>query len=121
MWFGSLYIGLQQVLSSVQIRFYLITGTVIILTYINAKKSLLNPVHAEYQKHVINKLKDLSEDLFSEFDPGSPNYWVGEHHNKELVEFSNEILRSKKDQILATGTWTGEGLRTSDIYWDCYN
>ena len=72
MWIGSFYIGLQEVLTSVQILFYLVTGTVVILTYNNARKSLLNPVHTAYQKLVINKLKELSEELYSEFEPESP-------------------------------------------------
>jgi len=76
MWIGSLYIGLQEVLTSVQILFFLVTGAVVILTYINARKSLLNPVHTAYQKLVINKLKELSEELYSEFEPESPKHWI---------------------------------------------
>jgi hypothetical protein len=46
------------------------------VTYQNAKRGLLSPVHTEYQKHVIERLKELSRDLDAEFDPESPNYWA---------------------------------------------
>src|SRR5215208_7393949 len=100
MWIGSLYIGLQEVLTSVQILFFLVTGAVVILTYINARKSLLNPVHTEHQKLVINKLKELSEELYSEFDPESPNYWSdGLRENREPIDETNRQFREMQRGI----------------------
>ena len=71
---------LEKTLLLVQIVFYLATGTVIILTYKNARKSLLDTVFIrKYQKHVITALAKLSEELASEFDPDSPNYCCQPH------------------------------------------
>jgi len=76
MWVGNLFIGLEDILRGTQIVFYTGTLIVVILTYSNARKTLLSPAHTEYHKNVITRLKDLSEKLDSEFDPTSPNYLI---------------------------------------------
>jgi hypothetical protein len=104
---------LEKTLLIVQIVFYLATGTVVILTYKNARKSLLNPVYTEYQKHVIAALAMLSEELASEFDPDSPNYWVGQHAIKEAVETINATFRQDRDRIPKAGEWKLAGYPAS--------
>lgn len=122
MWLGSRYIGLQEVLTIVQILFFLVTGTVVILTYVNARKSLLNPVHTEYQKLVINKLRELSEELYSEFDPESPNYWSDglREIKKPLDESDRQFELMQRGTYLPgkwdDGTWREGGLLRSSTY-----
>jgi hypothetical protein len=97
---------LQAALFAIQILFYLVFGTVIILTYQNAKKGLLSPVHTEYQKHVIERLKELSQELDTEFDPKSQNYWVADTEPlREQVDQINEEFSEKREEILARGEW----------------
>ena len=45
----------------VQISFYIVVGLTAVLTYISAKKGLLNTVNTEYQKKVINRLEEISK------------------------------------------------------------
>ena len=71
---------MDSVLKFVQILFYLTAGFVAILTYIKAKSGLLNTINTEYHKKVIDRLSALSEDLFSEFDHESDNYWARYTH-----------------------------------------
>jgi uncharacterized protein YlzI (FlbEa/FlbD family) len=105
---------MADALAVVQMLFYVTAGTVIVLTYLNARKSLLNPVHTEYQKHVISRLKELSEELDSEFDANSPNYWMSEGLVKEAVDEINETFREHRKDILVSGEWEGGGLSMSE-------
>jgi hypothetical protein len=105
MWFGDLYIGLQEVLIGTQILFYLGTLTIIVLTYFNARKTLLSPAHTEYHKNVITRLKEISEELDSEFDPDSSNYWAYGTPMKEAVDRINAKFRAKKEEIIKRGEW----------------
>jgi hypothetical protein len=104
---------MADALAVVQMLFYVTAGTVIVLTYLSARKSLLNPVHTEYQKHVISRLKELSEELDSEFDANSPNYWMSEGLVKEAVDEINETFREYREDILESGEWEGGGLLLS--------
>jgi hypothetical protein len=106
MWLGSLYTGLKEVLTIVEIVFFLVTGTVVILTYVNARKSLLNPVHTEYQMLVINKRRELSEELYSEFDPESPNYWSdGLREIKKPLDESDRQFELMQRGTYLPGKW----------------
>lgn len=44
---------LDTLLKVAQISFYLIASTIAILTYIKAKKGLLNTINSEYHKKII--------------------------------------------------------------------
>lgn len=92
---------LKELLTSVQVLFYLVTGGVVLLTYLNARKTLLNPVYTEYQKLVITRLAELSSELASEFDPESPNYWLKKNSVERAVDAIN-----KGFEKIRTGTAT---------------
>ena len=97
---------LQGILFVIQILFYVVTCIVVVLTYRNAKRGLLSPVHTEYQKHVMERLKELSQQLNEEFDPRSPNYWAADEEPlREQVDQINQEFTEKRDEILARGEW----------------
>ena len=57
-----------------QSLFYIIASTVAIMTYLKAKDGLLNSVNTEYQKKVMEKLTQLSEEIIDEFDFSSETH-----------------------------------------------
>lgn len=69
-------LSIDDILKIVQIGFYITVATITVLTYRSAKNGLLNTVNTEYQKKVIAKLEELSNELGSEIDSTSPNYWA---------------------------------------------
>lgn len=84
-----------------QSLFYVIASTIAILTYLKAKDGLLNSVNTEYQKKVMEKLAQLSEEIVGEFDFSSKN-----HHSKdltfgELVSRVNRFAKENKEEMLA--------------------
>jgi hypothetical protein len=89
----------------VQSLFYLIAGSVAVLTYLKAKNGLLNSVNTEYQKKVLERLGALSSDLFAEFDPSSERHWVHRRTaefvhkaiHEELAPYRSDIVRKKAD------------------------
>ena len=96
---------LDQVLTIVQIIFYTIGTAVAILTYMSAKRGLLNTVNTEYQKRVMDRLKELSDELASEFNPDSPNYWGKEQSTIEAVNEINKTFIKNKKEILKMGEY----------------
>ncbi len=66
---------LDDGLKVTQIAFYVAAGVVAILTYLKAKRGLLNTVNTEYQKKVIERLGSIADELLEEFDPASERYW----------------------------------------------
>jgi hypothetical protein len=97
--------SLEDALRLVQILFYVLTGTLAVLTYRNAIRGLLNPVNTEYQKRVMDRLKELADELADEFDPNSPNYWAKQHYYMEAVDRINETFTNHKDTIVQSRTW----------------
>ena len=94
---------LDVALKIVQGAFYIVAGCVAVLTYIKAKKTLLNTVNTEYNKHVINRLAELAEELFSEFDPNSGLSWreyniVNEHFEAFCSEYEDFKKRFPKQE-----------------------
>ena len=87
-------------LKIVQTGFYIVASIVALLTYRAARRGLLNTVNTEYQKRVMDRLQKLSEDLYSEFDPKSPNYWVTTQPVHKAVEHVNMVYENNKEQIL---------------------
>lgn len=90
-----------DVLKIVQIGFYTIATIVAILTYLAARRGLLNTVNTEYQKRVMDRLEKLSEDLYSEFDPSSETYWPNMRAVHEAIENINDVFERNRDEILA--------------------
>ena len=91
---------LDDILKIVQIVFYLSASVFAFLTYLSVKKGFLNTVNTEYQKRVMDRLKILSEELASEFDRDSENYWAKKSHADEAVEKINELFLKYKKSIL---------------------
>jgi len=105
---------LDDALKIVQICFYVVAGVVAILTYRAAKRSLLNTVNTEYQKHVIERLKELSAELASEFDPESENYWARESPVQKATGILNERYLESKEKILEAGKFFPPGVPVGD-------
>lgn len=90
-----------DVLKIVQIGFYTIAAIVAILTYLAARRGLLNTVNTEYQKRVMDHLQKLSEDLYSEFDPSSETYWAKVRAVHEAIKEINDVFERNRDEILS--------------------
>ena len=84
---------IDEILKLVQITFYVVAGTLGILTYLSAKKGLLNTVNTEYHKRAFDKIENLSQELLSEFDPKSENYWA---NGDTLKDFSKKLTKYLK-------------------------
>ncbi len=88
----------DNVFRIVQTIFYAAGTILAILTYRAARHGLLNSVNTEYQKRVMDRLHKLSEDLYSEFDPESPNYWCkGGRFAEAVQEIKDEFLANKEE------------------------
>lgn len=61
-------IDVDTLLKFIQIAFYGSGICVAWLTYLSAKRGLLNTVNTEYQKRVIERLAEVSKTLWDEFD-----------------------------------------------------
>lgn len=88
--------NLQDLTSIFQIAFFITGGTVAILTYKSAKRSLLNTVNTEYQKRVMDKLEHLSKKLYDEFNPESDNYWMKTSERQR--QYFDEIVDGYKNR-----------------------
>src|SRR5215510_3394577 len=106
---------LDSILKLIQTLFYIVAGTLAILTYRSAKRGLLNTVNTEYQKRVMDRLKELSDELASEFDPDSPNYWIKIRPVRELVGEIDNMFVGNKKHILEKGVFE-PGIPDSDDY-----
>ena len=71
-----------------------------VLTYKSAKKGLLNTVNTEYHKRTFDKLEEISQELISEFDPDSPNYWVSSEPMHKVLEKIHDTFEKNKKEIL---------------------
>lgn len=71
-----------------QIGFYVTASIIAVLTFVKAKNGLLNSVNTEYQKRVMERLSDLSDEIWEEFDFSSANHWS---KNKALDEVLERI------------------------------
>jgi hypothetical protein len=91
---------LDEFLNVFQILFYVTVGTVAVLTFLSAKKGLLNPINTEYHKIAFGKIEKLSDDLLSEFDPKSDNYWCKDDPLDKFFEEIHDIFNKNKAQIL---------------------
>jgi hypothetical protein len=92
-------LDLQSLLWGVQALFYVVSGVVIILTFLQAKRTLLNPVNVEYQKRVIENLYNISNSLIDEFDYGSPEHWIKKNEYDEMFS----LIRQHAAEALERG------------------
>lgn len=82
------------------------TGTLLaVATYWKAKNGLLNTINTDYQKRVMDRLKELSERLYAEFDPDSPDYWPKERGIHWELKRIAKIFQRDRTDILAHGSW----------------
>jgi hypothetical protein len=93
--------NLGDALKIVQTIFYAVGVVLAVLTYLSAKRGLLNPVNTEYQKRVMDRLQKLSEDLYSEFDPSSPTHWATNKPVHDAIQQINEVFVNNKSDMLA--------------------
>ena len=84
---------LDDVQKAIQIAFWLVSGTVVVLTYLKARKSVLSTVNSEYQKRVMDRLQKLSEQLYEEFDMDSDEHWSKKDPIRTGIEDINSTFR----------------------------
>ncbi|MCC5912555.1 MAG: hypothetical protein JJT76_19220 [Clostridiaceae bacterium] len=89
------------------IVFFIVVGTVTVLTYKSARRGLLNTVNTEYQKRVMDKLSAVSEELYSEFDNSSDNYWA---KKRDALEIADIIINKYKEEGKSIGIPTSTNL-----------
>ena len=117
-------ISIDDALKLTQIAFYIIAGTIGVLTYRSAKKGLLNTVNTEYHKKVIERLRDLADQLADEFIRGSPNYWAGSDSLKRVIDRVNMDFQRGREFFLEKGEFKGPilvsdiVLRLDDLIWE---
>lgn len=96
---------LDVVLKIAQICFYIIISIITVATYISAKDTLLNTVNTEYKKLVMERLKELSHELLSEFDFNSNSFLAKNLSILSIIE--NCISQcSYNQELIRTGNYT---------------
>lgn len=83
--------------------FYIITGTVVVMSYIMLRNKLQNENSIEYKKRVVNRLNEISGNLIAEYDPESPKYWADTKSVKEVLDHIHEEVEPYKDNITDAG------------------
>lgn len=86
-----------------QTTFYVVGGTVAVLTYLKAKNGLLNTINTEYHKKVIERLAAVSEELYKEFDYFSDKHWIKDESVKEVLDCIHKELVPHKENVIAEG------------------
>lgn len=108
------WISLDALLKAVQIAFYVVAGTVAVLTYRSARRGLLNSVNTEYKKRVMDRLAKLSEQIFAEFDASSEHHWIKKKSAAtEAVELIHEDFLSDEPENFYDGEFHG-GIPVAD-------
>lgn len=83
-----------------QIAFYITASVIAVLTFVKAKNGLLNSVNTEYQKKVMERLSDLSDEIWEEFDFSSANHWSKNSALGEVLERIHKYAAENKHEIL---------------------
>jgi hypothetical protein len=104
---------LDDVQKLVQIGFWLISGTVVILTYLRARKGVLSTVNSEYQKRVMDRLQKLSEQFYEEFETEVHFQPIHKSPMAEGVRRMNEEFNRCKDYCFEKQEWEG-GIPVAD-------
>lgn len=94
---------LDSILKLTQVLFYAGGLLIGMLTYRRAKITILNTVNTEYHKKVIDRLADLSEALYREFDQSSDEVWYKQDDVGHVVDRLHEHIVGRKADILASG------------------
>lgn len=92
---------LDQTLKLTQITFYIVVGLIAVFTYRSARRGLLNTVNTEYQKRVMDRIRQVADDLLAEFDPDSSQYWLKQTKLNQYLKPIQETFAKHRDQILA--------------------
>jgi len=100
----------------VQICFWIVSGTIVVLTYLRARKSVLSTVNTEYQKRVMDRLQKLSEQLYEEFDVDNLQQWVMNRPLLEGIKQMNEEFEENKEHFLEKKEWDEGFPYTSDLH-----
>lgn len=87
-----------------QIGFYTVGSIIAILTFIKAKNGLLNSVNTEYQKKVMERLAEISDELWEEFDYSSENHWSKNDDLKQALETIHVYAKENKHELLTEKT-----------------
>lgn len=98
---------LESLLKIVQILFYIVAGTIAILSFIKAKKSFLNSINTEYPKRALQKVEEISDFLISEFDQDSNNYWAKLHDEQSTSQIMLKDFIDNKESFLKNKEWIG--------------
>ena len=106
-------INLDDIVKLVQISFYMVMAVVAMMTYRSAKRGLLNTVHTEYQKKVIERLDQLSKEIGSEFISSSDNHWSKKEPIKEMVDKVNQVFSINREYIEELGEYPFGRIATS--------
>ncbi len=88
-----------------QIAFFTVGIVISILTYLKARRGLLNTVNTEYQKRVMDRLKEISDKLYAEFDADSDEHWTKNSSVAAEIEKINETFLRNKDEVHECGYW----------------
>lgn len=90
--------------------FYVIASVIAILTFIKAKNGLLNSVNTEYQKKVMDRLGELSNEIWDEFDFSSDNHWSKDKTLSLILDDIHKYAIENKTDILAKNKYFHGGV-----------
>ncbi|HDY8173928.1 TPA: hypothetical protein RQL04_004425 [Vibrio vulnificus] len=91
---------MESAVKIIQILFYITGSVVAVLTFLKAKNGLLNTVNTEYQKKVLERLHQISEDIWEEFDFSSDKHWSKEKDLDEVIDRIHTEARKFKHEII---------------------
>ncbi|EHC07695.1 hypothetical protein Sbal625DRAFT_0026 [Shewanella baltica OS625] len=83
-----------------QIAFYITASVIAVLTFVKAKNGLLNSVNTEYQKKVMERLSELAEEIWEEFDFSSEKHWSKNKTLDEVMDKIHNFAAKNKHEIL---------------------
>lgn len=95
--------SLDDILKMTQVLFYLAVGSTAVLTYRSAKRGLLNAVNTEYQKRVMDRLAEISDDLVDHLDYDSSNHFIHTVPCSEVFDELIEKWKPYKSEIIEHG------------------
>ena len=102
--------NIEPIKSISQTVFYIVTTILAVLTYINAKKSILSPVNTEYQKRIFDRLSEVTNFISSEFQMGSPEYYLYQQPMKETLKEIVKEYENLKNKVEDDGNFYKGGL-----------
>lgn len=94
---------LDSIVKISQIIFYLGGLSIGVLTYQRARSTILNTVNTEYHKKVLDRLAELSEELYREFDFSSDEAWHKQDDVGYVVQMLHDQIVECKEEIITSG------------------